>query len=60
VARDHLAQDVFVGHMFVFASSRGDRVKILCGTVTGLPTWRKRLEDKSYELALPEGRREIT
>jgi transposase len=36
--------DLFSGHLFVFVSRRGDRVKILTWDTGGLVLWAKRLE----------------
>ena len=45
LVREHLELDALTGHLFVFASRRRDRVKILYWTVTdlqcGASAWRK-------------------
>ena len=39
-----LGEDVYSGHLFVFVSRRGDRVKILTWERGGFVLWYKRLE----------------
>jgi transposase len=63
LVREHLELDAFAGHLFVFASRRKDRIKILYWDRDGFAVWSKRLEEGSY--AVPFGddgerRREIT
>jgi transposase len=64
LVREHLELDGFAGHLFVFASRRKDRVKILYWDRDGFAIWAKRLEEGTY--AMPsaadamERRREIT
>jgi len=41
LVRDHLELDAFAGHLFVFASRRKDRVKILYWDRAGVNDWRK-------------------
>lgn len=63
LVRDHLDLDVYAGHLFVFASRRRDRVKILYWDRDGFAIWSKRLEEGTYRLPLgdaAERRREIT
>ncbi len=64
LVRDHLELDVFQGHLFVFASRRRDRIKILYGEHGGLAIWSKRLEESTYAVPLGESvaerRQEIT
>jgi transposase len=63
LVREHLELDALAGHLFVFASRRRDRVKILYWDRDGFALWSKRLEEGTY--AMPAGeaaeyRREIT
>ena len=63
LVRDHLELDAFAGHLFVFASRRKDRVKILYWDRDGFAIWSKRLEEGTYAVPFgdgPEPRREIT
>jgi len=64
LVRDHLELDAYAGHLFVFASRRRDRVKILYWDRDGFAIWSKRLEDGTYAVPLAgelgEKRREIT
>ena len=49
LARAH-AHDVFSGHLFVFTSKRGDRVKILAWDRGGFVLYYKRLEKGRFKL----------
>jgi transposase len=64
LVREHLELDPFAGHLFVFASRRKDRVKILYWDRDGFAMWSKRLEEGTYEVPFGDGveerRREIT
>src|SRR5262249_18836077 len=64
LVRDYLELDAFAGHLFVFASRRRDRLKILYWDRDGFAIWSKRLEAGTYALPLAdsadERRREIT
>ena len=63
LVREHLELDAFAGHLFVFASRRKDRVKILYWDRDGFAIWSKRLEEGTYAVPFgdgPERRREIT
>ena len=64
LVRDYLELDAFAGHLFVFASRRRDRVKILYWDRDGLAIWSKRLEAGTYAVPMAENaderRREIT
>jgi len=64
LVRDYLTLNAFAGHLFVFASRRRDRVKILYWDRDGFAMWSKRLEEGTYAVPLAESteelRREIT
>ena len=64
LVREHLELDAFAGHLFVFASRRKDRVKILYWDRDGFAIWSKRLEKGTYAVPLgddgAERQREIT
>lgn len=63
LVREHLELDAFAGHLFVFASRRKDRVKILYWDRDGFALWSKRLEEGTYAMPAAgstENRREIT
>jgi transposase len=63
LVREHLELDALAGHLFVFASRRRDRVKILYWDRDGFAIWSKRLEEGTYAMPFSEGgevQREIT
>jgi transposase len=64
LVREHLELDAFGGHLFVFASRRKDRIRILYWDRDGFAIWSKRLEEGTYAVPLAESaeerRREIT
>ena len=63
LVREHLELDAFAGHLFVFASRRRDRVKILYWDRDGFAIWSKRLEEGTYAVPFGAGddsSREIT
>jgi transposase len=64
LVREHLELDAFAGHLFVFASRRRDRLKILYWDRDGFAVWSKRLEEGTYAVpfgdSAGERRREIT
>jgi len=64
LVREYLELDAFAGHLFVFASRRRDRLKILYWDRDGFAIWSKRLEEGTYTVPLADSadarRREIT
>jgi transposase len=64
LVREHLELDAFGGHLFVFASRRRDRLKILYWDRDGFAIWSKRLEEGTYAMPFEDGgkdrRKEIT
>ena len=64
LVREHLELNALDGHLFVFASRRKDRVKILYWDRDGFAVWSKRLEEGTYAVpfgdSIEERRREIT
>lgn len=55
LVRDHLGADPLSGHLFVFRSRRGDRLKLLYWDEDGLAIWAKRLEKGTFQLPAADG-----
>ncbi len=49
LVRDHLQLDAFAGHLYLFASRRRDRLKIMYWDTDGFAVWAKRLEEGVYK-----------
>jgi len=56
MAREVVEQDPLSGHLFVFRSRRGDRLKILYWDRDGLAIWYKRLEKGTFVFPASEER----
>ena len=54
MAEHVIRMDPYSGHLFVFRSRRGDRVKILYWDRSGLALWYKRLESGVFEFPLDQ------
>jgi|SRR5271155_535437 len=48
MVREFLGADPLSGHLFVFRSKRGDRLKLLYWDTDGLAIWYKRLEKGTF------------
>jgi transposase len=53
MVRDFLDADPLSGHLFVFRSRRGDRLKLLYWDSDGLAIWYKRLEKGTFRFPEP-------
>ena len=54
LVRDHLQLDAFAGHLYLFASRRKDRLKLLYWDHDGFALWAKRLEAGRYVIPCGE------
>ncbi len=52
IVRNAWTLDAYSGHLFVFASRRGDRIKILCWDRGGFVLYYKRLERGRFKVPL--------
>jgi len=50
IVRNSWSLDAYSGHLFVFASRRGDRIKILCWDRGGFVLYYKRLERGRFKV----------
>jgi transposase len=55
IVAEQLQQDPLSGHLFIFASKRRDRVKLLYYERGGLAIWYKRLEEGTFAVPQPSG-----
>lgn len=61
LVENELGGDVYSGHLFVFISRRGDRVKILTWDRGGFVLWYKRLERGRFRIpTLEPGQKRVT
>lgn len=60
IVRQELGEDIYSGHLFVFVSRRGDRVKILTWSRGGFVVYYKRLEKGRFKLpSIPSNARQV-
>lgn len=55
MVRQFLGADPLCGHLFVFRSKRGDRLKLLYWDTDGLAIWYKRLEKGTFSFPAVAG-----
>ena len=55
LVQECFGQDPMTGHLFLFVSRRGDRIKILYFDRDGLAIWYKRLEAGTFEIPRAAG-----
>jgi transposase len=53
MVREFLHADPLSGHLFIFRSKRGDRLKLLYWDTDGLAIWYKRLEEGTFRFPVP-------
>ena len=53
IVQEQLGQDPLSGHLFIFASRRRDRLKLLYFERGGYAIWYKRLEEGTFALPKP-------
>ena len=53
MVREFLNADPLSGHLFIFRSKRGDRLKLLYWDTDGLAIWYKRLEEGTFRFPVP-------
>jgi transposase len=53
MVREFLQTDPLSGHLFVFRSKRGDRLKLLYWLGDGLAIWYRRLEEGTFRFPTP-------
>jgi transposase len=54
LVQETLELDPLSGHLFVFRSRRGDRLKILCWDTAGYTLWYRRLEAGTFRFPAPQ------
>lgn len=52
-AKTIVSEDIFAGHLFVFVSKPGNKMKVLYWDSDGFAMWYKRLEEGSFKLPKP-------
>jgi len=55
IVREELGHDPFSGHLFIFASKRRNRVKLLYFEKGGFAIWYKRLEEGTFAMPIIAG-----
>jgi len=55
MVREYLGADPLSGHLFVFRSKRGERLKLLYWDSDGLAIWYKRLEKGGFHFPAASG-----
>jgi transposase len=60
IVQEVLQQNPLSGHLFVFRSKRGDRVKILYWNTQGYALWYTRLEQGTFRFPIAKADQEAT